>query len=631
MAFLSFSFFTINPELRGRFSEFGYLDALIFYVIHLVEKLALWTRLPVSLGSLYLALRRHLLQRHNLIHVGGMNRKKYDVQEFAYRTPDGKFNDPSSDLVGSYGTFFGRNMPPCTTSYNLMDPHPSVVSSKLFSRKKFQDNGSQFNMLAVSWIQFMVHDWVDHMEDTEQVELTAPAEVAGGCPLKSFRFYKTKKVLTGSPFVKTGNMNIRTPWWDTSVIYGSDASVMRRIRTFKDGKVRIASDGSLEVDEKGIPVSGDIRNSWAGFSLLQALFIKEHNLVCDMLKENYPELDDERIYRHARLVTSAVIVKIHTIDWTVELVKTDILKLSMCSNWYGALGKKAKDLFGHAFGPWFSGLIGLKHPQDHGVPYSLTEEFVSVYRMHSLLPDDLILRDISAAEPQDDGPPPVSEVIPMEELLGKEGNKKLSKVGMDQMLVSLGHQPSGALVLWNYPRWMLKLVPQDVDGQDRRDAVDLAALDVYRDRERGVARYNEFRRNLLMIPIRCWEDLTDDREVITALREVYEDDVEKLDLQVGLHAEKKIPGFAISETSFFIFVLMASRRLEADRFFTMNFNANTYTPKGLDWVNNTESLKDVIDRHFPGMTKKWLKNSTAFGAWDSPSPPESRVPLLLRL
>lgn len=61
---------------------------------------------------------------------------------------------------------------------------------------------------------------------------------------------------------------------------------MRRVRTFKDGKVRIATDGSLEVDEKGIPISGDIRNSWAGFSLLQALFIKEHNLVCDMLKVN---------------------------------------------------------------------------------------------------------------------------------------------------------------------------------------------------------------------------------------------------------------------------------------------------------------------------------------------------------
>jgi len=64
---------------------------------------------------------------------------------------------------------------------------------------------------------------------------------------------------------------------------------------------------------------------------------------------------------------------------------------------------------------------------------------------------------------------------------------------------------------------------------------------------------------MLMIPISKWEDLTDDEEVIEALKEVYDDDVEKLDLIVGLHAEKKIKGFAISETAFFIFVIMASR------------------------------------------------------------------------
>lgn len=62
-----------------------------------------------------------------------------------------------------------------------------------------------------------------------------------------------------------------------------------------------------------------------------------------------------------------------------------------------------------------------------------------------------------------------------------------------------------------------------------------------------------------MVPISKWEDLTDDEEVIEALQEVYGNDIEKLDLQVGLHAEKKIKGFAISETAFFIFLLIASR------------------------------------------------------------------------
>ena len=82
---------------------------------------------------------------------------------------------------------------------------------------------------------------------------------------------------------------------------------------------------------------------------------------------------------------------------------------------------------------------------------------------------------------------------------------------------------------------------------------------VYRDRERNVARYNDFRRALLLIPISKWKDLTDDNEAIRALEEVYGDDVEELDLLVGLMAEKKITGFAISETAFVIFIVMASR------------------------------------------------------------------------
>ncbi|PKI77807.1 hypothetical protein CRG98_001771 [Punica granatum] len=135
---------------------------------------------------------------------------------------------------------------------------------------------------------------------------------------------------------------------------------------------------------------------------------------------------------------------------------------------------------------------------------------------------------------------------------------------------------------------------------------------------------------MLMIPISHWEDLTEDEEVITALQEVYGDDVEKLDLLVGLQAEKKITGFAISETAFFIFLLMATRRLEADRFFTSNFNAKTYTEEGLEWVNATETLKDVIDRHFPDMTKKWMRSSSAFSVWDSPPTRTSWIPLYLR-
>ena len=76
---------------------------------------------------------------------------------------------------------------------------------------------------------------------------------------------------------------------------------------------------------------------------------------------------------------------------------------------YGLLGKKFKDTFGHVGRATLGGLVGLKRPENHGVPYSLTEEFASVYRMHSLLSDNLHLRDISATPGPNKSPPLIKE------------------------------------------------------------------------------------------------------------------------------------------------------------------------------------------------------------------------------
>ncbi|KAL1318117.1 hypothetical protein HN51_070377 [Arachis hypogaea] len=622
----------ILKDFHEAFAKMTIFDSFLFIIIHSIDKLGIWHQLPVILGLIYLGIRRHIHEKYNLFNVGTTPPKGvgFNPSDFAFRTSDGEYNDPFNEVAGSQGSFFGRNVLPVDQKNKLLKPDPSVVATKLLARRTYKDTGKQLNVIAASWIQFMIHDWIDHLEETNQIEVTAAREVADECPLKSFRFYKTKEIPTGSYEIKTGAKNIRTPWWDASVIYGSNGEVLKRLRTFKDGKIKISEEGELLHNENGIAVSGDVRNSWAGVSTLQTLFVHEHNSVCDALKKNYPELDDEEIYRHARLVTSAVIAKIHTIDWTVELLKTDTLLAGMRVNWYGLLGKKFKDTFGHVGGAILGGLVGLKRPNNHGVPYSLTEEFVSVYRMHSLLPDNLQLRDISATPDPNKSPPLIKE-IPMKNLIGLEGEKTLTKIGVASQIVSMGHQACGTLELWNYPMWLRDLIPQNLDGSERPDHVDLPVLEIYRDRERNVARYNQFRRALLLIPISKWEDLTDDKEAIEVLEDVYGDDVEELDLLVGLMAEKKIKGFAISETAFVIFLLMASRRLEADRFFTSNFNEETYTKKGLEWVNSTESLKDVIDRHYPEITLKWLNSSSAFSVWDSPPNTSNSIPLYLRV
>jgi len=72
---------------------------------------------------------------------------------------------------------------------------------------------------------------------------------------------------------------------DGSVIYGSNDEVLTQVRTSQDGKLKISKEGNhLLQNENEEAISGDVRNSWAGVSTLQALFIQEHNAVCDALK-----------------------------------------------------------------------------------------------------------------------------------------------------------------------------------------------------------------------------------------------------------------------------------------------------------------------------------------------------------
>ncbi|KHN13299.1 hypothetical protein glysoja_016476 [Glycine soja] len=103
----------IHKDFHEAVARMTIIDAFLFIIVHSVDKLGIWPRLPVFLGLLYLAFRRHLHQEYNLFNVGttpvGV---RFNHSDFPYRTADGKYNDPFNEVSGSHGTFFGRNILP---------------------------------------------------------------------------------------------------------------------------------------------------------------------------------------------------------------------------------------------------------------------------------------------------------------------------------------------------------------------------------------------------------------------------------------------------------------------------------------------------------------------------------------
>jgi hypothetical protein len=128
-----------------------------------------------------------------------------------------------------------------------------------------------------------------------------------------------------------------------------------------------------------------------------------------------------------------------------------------------------------------------------------------------------------------------------------------------------------------------------------------------------VPRYNEFRRRFHLKPAETFEELTPNAEWAEQLRRVY-GDVERVDLMVGLYAEQPPKGFGFSDTAFRVFILMASRRLKSDRFFTRDYTAETYTQEGLDWIDET-TMGDVLERHYPEVAPALEGVDNAFAPW----------------
>jgi hypothetical protein len=272
----------------------------------------------------------------------------------------------------------------------------------------------------------------------------------------------------------------------------------------------------------------------------------------------------------------------------------------MRANWWGIAGERIHKLLGRVSkSEVISGIPGAE--TDHfGVPYSITEEFVAVYRMHPLIPDDYQIR--SAKDNAMLGE------CEFRELAGHYADDAMEKFGMVDLLYSFGRAHPGAIVLHNFPRALQQF--ERPDGV----VVDLAAHDILRSRELGVPRYNQFRRLLHLNPFHSFEEMTWNSEWAEEMRHVYDNDVERVDLSVGLFAERFPAGFGFSDTAFRIFVLMASRRLNSDRFFTKDFTPEVYTPVGMQWIDDN-TMSTVLLRHFPQLAPALRGVQNAFAPW----------------
>lgn len=573
-----------------------------------------WHRLPVRLGLLNLEAFRHTLRQHNLIDTQPREAPPQarpvppappPEEARTARTPDGTANDLSDPAMGAVGATFGRNLPPVYREDLFDQPDPITVSQQLLAREHFIPARS-LNLLAAAWIQFQVHDWVNHARlplGQDDISLPLPegmtwSNTVGGPPEPRMRIAGNVPFTSDRPTpVNPAFANIASHWWDGSEVYGSDAARAAALR--EGAKLRMTPEGYLPADTSGQELTGFNESWWLGLSGLHTIFAREHNLLCDELRAHYRGWSDERVYQTARLIVSALIAKIHTVEWTPAILGTEVIDIGLKANWNGPPAKDWLTRLGIWLVDSHSG-VGIPQtlPDHHSAPYSLTEDFVTVYRMHPLIPDDYRFVDHASGE--------LLGHRGFLEIQGTDADEQLRAFGLDNTLYSFGVAHPGAITLHNFPRALQRL---ERDGE----VVDLSVVDLVRTRRRGVPRYNDFRAGLHRPRVRDWEELSDNEESVRRLRQVYRN-VDEVDTVVGLMAETPPAGFGFSDTAFRIFILMASRRLQSDRFLTVDFRPEVYSPFGMDWVARN-GMTSVILRHCPELAPVLPRGANAFAPW----------------
>ncbi|WP_193367902.1 peroxidase family protein [Pelagibius marinus] len=284
-------------------------------------------------------------------------------------------------------------------------------------------------------------------------------------------------------------------------------------------------------------------NSTLGNTLMNTLFLREHNRIAGELQKAHPDWDDERLFQTARNICIVILLKIVIGDYIVHIAPADfplmvVPGMAEKERWYRT--------------NW------------------IAVEFALLYRWHDLIPSTVIFngetRDSSAL---------------------RHGNGWLLQVGVDQACREASRQLAGKIGLGNTPDFLMKV---------KESSLAMA-------RRCALAPYNAYREHYGKEPIRSFEELTRDPALAAKLKEVY-GDIDKLEWFVGIFAEgyddKEMMGELLKTmVANDAFTQALTNPLLAERV----YNAETFSPEGLEIIENTNSLADLIQRN-TGVTDK---------------------------
>jgi prostaglandin-endoperoxide synthase 2 len=324
-------------------------------------------------------------------------------------------------------------------------------------------------------------------------------------------------------------------------LYDADGA---RIEQF--AHLRVIGPKHTKVDNRQLLAMGsDVSNSQIGYSLLNTLFLREHNRLALELAEANPAWHEDRIFAATRSVLTVLLIKAAIEDYINHIHPYHFRFLL--------------DPRGFDRQPWMR-------------PNWVAVEFNLLYRWHSLIPDELDVGTERMAAP--------ASMFRTKELL--------SQHGLGALIDSASRQPAGRLGLHNTPRFLLGAECNSIKAG----------------RTVRLQGYNAYRAACKFQPARRMEDISSDPATCAALRDVYGDDVEAVDFYVGLFAETRRKNSVLPPLIGRLVGLHAFSQLLTNPLFSRElWNEETFSPRGFEIVNERQSLTALVHRNVSAAEK----------------------------
>ena len=294
-------------------------------------------------------------------------------------------------------------------------------------------------------------------------------------------------------------------------------------------------------------LAGDIRaNENIELTSLQTLWVREHNYWASKILAANPAATDEQVFQQARAIVIAEIQAITYNEWLPAFLGR------------GALNR-------------YTGYKPETNP-------SVANEFsTAAFRLgHSLLQDDIEFIG-------NDGLP-VRDALELDEaffnpaIVSAEGIDELLKYAASAQAAEIDTQVVDGV------RNFL------IDGPGGT-LLDLAALNIQRGRDHGLADYNATRVAYGLAPVDSFDDITSNVQQQQALEAVY-GDVDNIDLWIGGLAEDHVQGSSVGELVRTIVADQFQRLRDGDRF----WYENIFSGRDQAILRNSR-LSDVLQRN----------------------------------